>query len=300
MPQIFTLSKCIDGFVLACQARKLSPHTISDYSVTLEKLAAFAHNKDVTTVTRGDLRSFLASQDVSKKTLYNYHIGLSVFFKWCISEDLIQINPLDGIQRAKPEKRSIEPIPRDHVEKILDAAQRVTYQRNDQTVSQFLPDRYRNRAIILLLLDTGLRASELCTIKKPNLDLQSRSVKVIGKLSKERILFFSPTTAQALWKMPDTYGNYLFPGSGNGPMSRHSLRRLLYRACDRAGVPQYSPHDFRHTFAINFLRNYPNIYALQQMLGHTTLDMVKNYLAISESDVQAAHLQASPVENWNL
>jgi integrase/recombinase XerD len=237
---------------------------------------------------------------VSKKTLYNYHIGLSVFFKWCLSDDLISENPLDDIPRPKPEQRTIEPIPEDHVRKILKACERLTYSRNGKTVTQYLPDRFRNRAIILLLLDTGLRASELCTIKNDHLDLDQRSVKVVGKLSKERILYFSPTTAQAIWKYKDGNGKYLFPGKGNTSMSRHSLRKMLYRSCERAGVPKYSPHDFRHTFAVNFLRNYPNIYALQQMLGHSTLDMVKRYLAISQSDVQAAQMKASPVEKWGL
>jgi integrase/recombinase XerD len=217
-----------------------------------------------------------------------------------LSEELIQSNPLEGIPRARPEQRTIQPIPEDQVRKILKASERLTYTRDGKTISQYLPDRYRNRAIILLLLDTGLRASELCNIENKKLDLERRSVKIIGKLSKERILYFSPTTAQAIWKYKEKNGIYLFTGERNEPMSRHSLRRMLYRACDRAGVPRYSPHDFRHTFAVNFLRNYPNIYALQQMLGHSTLDMVKRYLAISESDVAEAHKHASPVKNWGL
>jgi integrase/recombinase XerD len=278
----------------------LSDHTISDYSVTLRKLMEFLGDIPVSDISRNDLRKFLADQTVSKKTLYNYHIGLSVFFKWCLSDDLISENPLDGIPRPKPEQRTIEPIPEDHFRKILKASERVTYTRYSKTISQFLLDRFRNRSIILLLLDTGLRASELCTIENDHLDLDQRSVKVVGKLSKEWILYFSPTTAQAIWKYKGETGKYLFPGNGNTPMSRHSLRRMLYRACERAGVPKYSPHDFRHTFAVNFLRNYPNIYALQQMLGHSILDMVKRYLAISESDVQAAQMKASPVENWGL
>jgi hypothetical protein len=81
-------------------------------------------------------------------------------------------------------------------------------------------------------------------------------------------------------------------------MTMDGFERKKVWACDRASVPRYSPHDFRHTFAVNFFRNYPNIYALQQMLGHSTLDVVKRYLAISESDVAEAHKHASPVENW--
>jgi site-specific recombinase XerD len=84
------------------------------------------------------------------------------------------------------------------------------------------------------------------------------------------------------------------------PLDRNNVGKIISRICKRAGVPVYSPHDFRHTFAVNYLRNYPNIYALQQMLGHSSLDMVKRYLVISEGDLKNAHLQASPVEHWNL
>jgi site-specific recombinase XerD len=83
-------------------------------------------------------------------------------------------------------------------------------------------------------------------------------------------------------------------------MSRHNLRHIIERICARADLPRYTPHDFRHTFAVNYLRNYPNIYTLQEMLGHTTLDMVKRYLAISQNDLDDAHRHASPVENWGL
>ena len=102
---------------------------------------------------------YTANQKVSKKTLNNYHTGLSVFFKWYVSEDLIKRNPFEGIPRTKPEQRVIEPIPVDHIRKIIDAAERVSYIRGGKIVNQFLPDRYMNRAIILLLLDTGLRAT---------------------------------------------------------------------------------------------------------------------------------------------
>lgn len=300
MTSRFLLSKSIDGFTLNCQARRLSPHTIKDYTNTLRKLTAYLDDKPAREISRSDLRKFLAAQSVSKKTLSNYHIGLSVFFKWCLAEDLIEENPLIGIPRPKPEQRTIEPIPEAHIRAILQATERVTYQRGGKEVTAYLPDRYRNRAIILMLLDTGLRASELCSITRKKLDLVTRSVKIVGKNSKERVLYFSPTTAQAIWKMDDTSSDYLFSGNANRPLDRSNLRHILERACDRAGVPRYSPHDFRHTFAVNFLRNYPNIYALQKMLGHSTLDMVKRYLAISESDVAEAHRHASPVENWNL
>jgi site-specific recombinase XerD len=83
-------------------------------------------------------------------------------------------------------------------------------------------------------------------------------------------------------------------------MSRHTLRRLINRLGERAAVPGANVHRFRHTFGISFLRNGGQIFALQRILGHASLEMVRRYLAIAQADVERAHQDASPVSNWRL
>jgi len=83
-------------------------------------------------------------------------------------------------------------------------------------------------------------------------------------------------------------------------LNRSALQQLLEVIGVRAGVSNCHPHRFRHTFAIQFLRNGGNIYTLQAMLGHTTLDMVKKYLAIAQTDLDRDHEKASPVKGWAL
>lgn len=295
----FLLSDTVDGYVLACQARRLSPHTISDYTNTLNKFIDYTGDKYVDEVTRHDIRGFLAVQTVSNKTLLNYHTGLSAFYKWAITEELADTNPTSDIERPRAGQRMIQPIPKSHIQSILSAANHVTYTRHGKQITAKSPYKRRHRAMILLLLNTGMRVSELCSLTKSNLDLSNKSLKIIGKRNKERILYFSPITARALWKYKHDY-EYVFVTDSGRPLDRNNVRHIIKRLCKQADVPEYSPHDFRHTFAVNLLRNYPNIYALQQMLGHSTLDMVKRYLAISERDVQQAHKHASPVENWGL
>lgn len=81
---------------------------------------------------------------------------------------------------------------------------------------------------------------------------------------------------------------------------RDRLLKLLQRIGQRAGVTGVTVHRFRHTFAIQYLRNRGDPYTLQKMLGHSTLDMTRRYLAIAQSDVDSAHRLASPVDNWAL
>jgi site-specific recombinase XerD len=167
------------------------------------------------------------------------------------------------------------------------------------------PTALRDRAIILTLVDTGMRASELCNLRIYDADLRNHQITVQGKGKKERIVAISPRTAQLLWRYrssrPDAKPTaHLFVVRYDRPFNRTVLGRLLKRIGKRAGVLNVHPHRFRHTFAIAFLRNGGNVYVLQRMLGHSSLDMVKRYLAIAQADVQDAHRDASPVTNWCL
>jgi len=291
----------IEGFQLACRARKLSDHTIADYMNTLYKFVSFTNPE---TATRTQIREFLASRKVSNKTLLNYHIGLSVFYKWVVEESLRSDNPMLGIKRPKPETRVIQPIPFEHIKLILAAIDRsAPYKRPGQrSCTHTIPSAKRNQAIILLLLDTGMRVSELVGLKCADLDLKQLIIKLFGKGHKERIVSISTRTAQTIWRYRPQQipSEYLFTDDHNHALGRNAINQILRRLCKKAGVPLYSPHDFRHTFAVEYLRNHPNIYTLQETLGHTTLDMVRQYLVISQSDIREAHRRASPVEHWGL
>ncbi len=214
---------------------------------------------------------------------------------------------LHNIPAPRPEQRAIEPFTEADIRAMLSSLDRSkTYSRpGKRECNHSLGSSVRNRAILLVLLDTGLRASELCELHVKDVDLNNRRPIVLGKDSKERIIPFSAVTSQAIWRYEatrpkDPANDFLFVIAEGQPLDRVGLGKLILRIGERAGVTNAHPHRFRHTFSINFLRNGGNSYALQMMLGHSTMEMVKRYLALAQADVEAAHRQASPVANWRL
>ncbi len=163
----------------------------------------------------------------------------------------------------------------------------------------------RSRAILLLLLDTGMRVGELTSAKIHQVDQRNHRIQILGKGAKERSLPFSPRTAQALWRYLSTRPESepdepLFVTYNKREIDATQLGKSLKLLGKRAGVENVHPHRFRHTFAIQYLRNSGDPYTLQRLLGHSTLEMVKRYLSLAQMDIDKAHKRASPVDNWAL
>lgn len=304
------LAQAVDGFLLHIHARRLAAGTITAYTRRLAKFIAFIGEETLLDdITALDIERYFAAQTCSKATLHSYHNTLSALWTWATGFDppLAGKHILHQVTRPKPEKRVIEPFTKTDIKAMLQATRYSTdYRRPGQRITrQRLPDAERNEAIILTLLDTGLRCSELCAITIAQTDLKRERIKVMGKGAKERTVRIDSRTATAIWKYLTTRpnvnaGDPLFSTDRNTHIDRHNLYDMLHQVGERAGVPNVHPHRFRHTFAIQFLRNGGNIYALKMILGHETLDMVQRYLKLAQIDLDESHRQASPVANWNI
>ena len=121
--------------------------------------------------------------------------------------------------------------------------------------------------------------------------------------SRPRTVFVGKRTQKELWKYllgrVPMKNDPLFLSTSGRRMSADGIKHLVRRISLRAGVPAH-PHSFRHTFAIEYLRNNGDVFTLQRLLGHSSLEMVRYYLALANSDMVAAHRRASPVDHWRL
>ncbi|HEY4691557.1 MAG TPA: tyrosine-type recombinase/integrase [Anaerolineae bacterium] len=147
---------------------------------------------------------------------------------------------------------------------------------------------------MMLMLDTGLRISEVATARIPDLNLERRQLKVFGKGQKERIVPFGQRCAQALMRYIHMYRakprrdefDQVFLAPDGEPMTRNSLEHVVRRLRDASGITRLHAHLLRHTFAVNFLVSEGDLRALQLILGHESLVVTQRYLHLSQQLVQ--------------
>lgn len=308
------LSDALEGYWLA-NGLRLRPSTMTIYRWALDRFTDYAAAAGVTLagdVTPDLILAFLRDQGqgLSKASLVNLWAALSAFWTWA-EVALGMKHPMRGkVQRPRAPRRQPLPYSEDEVRRLLAACDFAAPWGQGQVKSK-RATALRDRAMLLVMVDTGIRASELCDLTVGDYDRATGRLLVKdGKGGKERAVFAGSTARAAIWRYlverrkavdagraPD---DPLFATSTNRALSRSNLLHLVQRLASRAEVADANLHRFRHTFAVTFLRNGGNVYALQSLLGHHDLDMVRQYLRLVEADVQQAARAASPADHWRL
>ncbi len=305
------LERQAQGWLLDCEIRQLSSNTLDLRRVITGKLLWYLREQGHTHCDGVAVRAFLAylanghkqeggrwgngqlTRAPRPKTIKLYYDDLAAMFRFLVGQGVVVKNPMEGISKPVVRQDQVQPFTGEQVQALLSAAKRSENPR-------------RNEAIILFLLDTGARASEVCSLKVGDVDLTQKRCSVAGKGNKKRQICFGPTTARALLKYlseaprPEDAGLFLSDkgGSAGEGLTRVGLRLLFVRlgkVAKLSGV-RCSPHTFRHTFAVNFLRRGGNVFTLKELLGHTALHMVNRYVALAQADLDAQHRLYSPVE----
>jgi len=311
---MLTFDQAVDGFLLAKRAEQKSPNTLDQYAWAFAKLTDWlGPNARFDAITTNQIREFLVSvETLSAKSVHAIQAALSSLWTWAVAEGYTERHIIRPIPLPRVEEPDIVPLTQNEVRRLLaacDTTRAYHSNRHPDGTTNCRPTALRDRAIILFLLDTGIRASELCALRVRDVNMETRAVDVVGKGRKRRTVYFAKRCHQALWRYQVTRQPHLTPDQPlfhvgevdrPDPFDRCVLSRLLTRIGKRAEVLPANPHRFRHTFAIEFLRNGGNLFALQDLLGHTKLEMVRRYARLVQADREAAHKLASPADNWRL
>ena len=328
-PQGLNVSKALTGFLQYKSAEGLAPVTVTGYERDLKLWIEYQGDLDILTITSQHILSFLNylrteyvprriagdnSRKLAPKTVYNLYVSLASFFTWA-SREFDLSNPMKNIPRPRvPEDPPVEPFKKEDVElliKACDFCEEAVTDRRRKFIMQRSTGK-RDKAILLTLLDSGLRAGELCALRIADVDMKTGRVQIRSgeagraKGGKGRVVYLGKSARRFLWRYlaereeGDDPDAPLFIGKFHRAFNRDALRQLINSLGAKAGVKKCHPHRFRHTFAITYLRSGGDIFTLKSLLGHGSLEMVEHYARIAEVDVEAAHRKASPADNWRL
>ena len=222
----------------------------------------------------------------------NHHIKvLKIFFKFMVEEGVISKNPSKKISRIKTDQAAIATFSNNQIAAMLEV-----------TKLQMDFPGIRNYILITLHFDTGCRISELLGLKVDDIQLEEKILAVNGKGGKDRVVPFGDRSLIGLVRYLNrrtTFfgkGGVLFLTKFGSPLTRRMTNKIIERIGEKAKVEnvRLSAHTFRHTFAKNWLMNGGDIFSLQKILGHRTLDMVRNYVNITFKVIQSQHSKFSP------
>jgi len=278
-----SISKAILGFIQYKGAEGLSPRTLVGYEHDLNLWLEIQGDCDLTQITTQELREYLNymrteytprritgnnDRKLSRKTIRNIWISLSAFFSWAC-EEFDFPSPMKGVPAPKYEETQVESFTKEEIETLLKACEYCREARTDQRrkFTMRRPTSRRDRANILTLLDTGLRAGELCSLRIGDLDMKTGKVIVhhgaLGgsKGGKGRTVFMGKATRRAVrryladWEDGDNQEAPLFTAKNNRPLNPDGLRLTVIALGKKAEISKCHPHKFRHTFAITYLRS---------------------------------------------
>jgi len=293
------------------EMRQLSDCTLTERRGVVTKLVWFLKDGELAQCGTRQFRAFLAyvnrghedprgrwgnrhmTKPAGPGTLKAYHRVVRAFCNWLVETGDLEHSPIDSLRAPIVRADQIKPFSRDQMSGLLGAAHQSTHPR-------------RNEAVVFMLADTGIRASECCALKRSDLDLTGKCVTIHGKGKKVRSVPLGRQATRALWaylreeERDQAQDGYVFISERGSTVGDPLTRRGLYHVLHDLGVDaklqgvRCSPHTFRHYFAVEFLRAGGNVFTLKELLGHTTLAMTNKYVAFVQADREAQHRQFSP------
>ena len=280
----------IENYIWVCKARKgLSPLTIKAYEIDLGQFYTYMACRNY--LAKEALTEYidLLHKRYKPKSAKRKIACIKAFYRYMETENIIEDNPFHKITIKYKEPVVLpKTIPLADIETIL----RYAYKQLANAKTCYQKEIAMRNAIVLeLLFSTGMRVSEVSHLKMSNLDLQSNTIYIFGKGSKERVMCLANEEISDLIKdylhARKTNSDYVFTNKIGNNYSEQSIRNMVHDYAESAGITQHiTPHMFRHTFATALLDEDVNLRYIQQLLGHSSIVTTQIYTHISTNKIR--------------
>lgn len=266
--KMFLESKRIEG---------CSEKTIKHYQYILKRMQELL-DIPLRSITVFHLRSYLMKEKergVSDRTLDGYRDVFRSFFGWSTVEGFIEKNPCNNLSKIKFTKKVLTPYSDIEIERLRSKC-----------------NSERDKAIIMFLLATGCRISEVCSINVDDLDFHNLECTVLGKGNKERTVYFDDVTAMIVQDYLKTRSDSLdalFVGKGGHRLLPGGVRTMLNHLAEKAGVEHVHPHRFRRTLATNLINRGMSVQEVAKILGHENINTTMTYIYVDKNNVKTSY-----------
>jgi integrase/recombinase XerC/integrase/recombinase XerD len=295
------LDASLQAFLLDREASRCTAKTLQHYQYTVGSFVEWLKRlgiQNTHTVTAPHIRAYLVElqrKGLKDTTQHAHARGIKTWLNWLMQEGDLTVSPMAKVKMPRQEKRVPAPFTSEDIKALLACCDRKT------------PVGARNYAILLTLLDTGLRSSEFMSLRTSDINMRDGTTTVMGKGQKQRqirignkarsailmMLGFRPNASHGdpLWASYDSLDNEV------GVLKAGGLTSILKRLGHKANVSPCSPHRFRRTFALWCLRDGMDLHSLRLLMGHENLQILQRYLALAGEDIERAHRLHSPADN---
>lgn len=279
------------------EERSASYNTQISYERDLKKLKVYLEQQGITKVqdvTETSLNSYvlyLEKEGKAASTVSRYIASLKGFFEYCYKRGIIQTDPTERLKPPKVEKKIPQILTISETQKLLESPDTNT----DKGI--------RDRAMLELLYATGIRVSELISLKVADMNLSMEYV-VCHEKSKDRIIPFGSSAKKALeiylektreQMVGKAESEYLFVNCSGKPMSRQGFWKLIKYYAEKVGIEkEITPHTFRHSFAAHLLENGADIQSVQKMMGHADVSTTQMYVEMQSGNVRDVYKRFHP------
>ena len=283
----------------------VSEHTLRAYVSDLRAFIVYCQVDELSTenirrvVTLRAIRAWLASlvqQGKSRSTISRRTASIRSFTAWAYRRGYLDSDPGLLVTSARGDQKLPQvQTPSDTAELLSYAATRAREENS--------PAAIRDWTILETIYATGIRVSEVCSLDTTSIDQQGMTLRVIGKGNKERVVPFTRACLSALqaWlshgrpslAIPEA-GRALFVGDKGRRIDPRVIRAMIHRMCAQAGVRDLAPHALRHTAATHILAGGADLRAVQEMLGHSSLQTTQRYTHVDAQRLSAIYKQAHP------